>query len=263
MISPLLAKLYGTILEKKLSVWLESEGKRAKGQAGFRRHHSTTYHLVTLRIIVKECRNDKSNPFFCFVDFRKAFDTVPRNNLWNILEELKVPFELRAAAIRLYENVISNLKSNEGWSKDIKCNIGVKKGCPLSPTLCGIYIDKLKGYLEEAGCVGMILAGIVIILLLYDDDIVLLARCPSDLDKQLRLLKDFCSTMGMTVNTDKTKVMIIKSKKDTYANFMYEKNNLEEVYSYKYLGFDIHHKLNWNYNIEKRINGGVESLFCS
>jgi len=78
------------------------------------------------------------------------------------------------------------------------------------------------------------LTRIVIILLLYADDIILLARCPSDLDKQLRLLKDFCSTMGMIVNTDKTKIMIIKSKKDTYANFMYD----------KYLGIDIHHKLN-------------------
>ena len=134
---------------------------------------------------------------------------------------------------------------------------------PPLPTLFGIYIDKLACYLEEAGCTGTILAGIVIILLLYVDDIVLLARCPSDLDKQLRLLKDFCSTMGMNVNTDKIKVMVIKSKKDTYANFMYDNNNLEEVYSYKYLGIDIHHKLNWNYSIEKRTNGGVESLFWS
>ena len=39
-------------------------------------------------------------------------------------------------------------------------------------------------------------------------------------DKKLRLLKDFFSTMGMTVNTIKTKVMIIKSKKDTYTNFV-------------------------------------------
>ena len=131
--------------------------------------------------------NDKSNLFCCFVEFRKAFNTVPRNNLWNILEELKVPFELRAAAIRLYENVIAKFKSNEGWSKDIKCNIEIKQGCPLSPTLFCIYIDKLEGFLEEAGCASTFLAGIVIILLLYADDIVLLARCPSDLDKQLRL----------------------------------------------------------------------------
>ena len=64
---------------------------------------------------MEECRNDKSNLFCYFVDFRKAFDMVPRNNLWNILEELKVPFELRDVTIRLYENVIAMLKSNEGW----------------------------------------------------------------------------------------------------------------------------------------------------
>ena len=60
---------------------------------------------------MEECRKDKSNLFFCFADFRKDFDTVPRNNLWNRLEELNVPFELRVAAIRLYE----------------KCNFQVKE----------------------------------------------------------------------------------------------------------------------------------------
>ena len=64
--------------------------------------------------------------------------------------------------------------------------------------------------------------------------------------------------MGITVNTDKTKITIIKSKKDTYAKFIDDNINLEEVTSYKYLGIDIHHKLNWNYNIEKMINGGWE-----
>ena len=77
------------------------EGKQAKGQAGFRRNHSTMDHLLTLRIIAEECHNNKSDLFCCFLDFRKAFDIVPRNNLWNRLEELKVPFELRAATIRL------------------------------------------------------------------------------------------------------------------------------------------------------------------
>ena len=41
----------------------------------------------------------------------------------------------------------------------------------------------------------------------------------------------------------------------------YDNNNLEEVSSYKYLGIDIHHKLNWNYSIEKRINEGWKAYF--
>ena len=145
-------------------------------------------HLLTLRIIAKQCGNNKSDLFWCFVDFTKAFDIVPRNNLWNRLEELKVPFELRAVATRLYEKVISKFKNNEGWTTNINCNIGIKLGFPLSPTLFGIYIDKLERCLEEAGCINTILARIVIILLLYANDIVLMERHPSDLDKKLTIL---------------------------------------------------------------------------
>ena len=111
MIIPLLAKLYGIILEKKINIWLESEGKHAKGQADFRRHHSTMDHLITLWIIIKECHNDKCNLFCYFLDLRNAFDIVPTNNLWNRLEEIKVPFELRAAMIKLYETFIAKFKS--------------------------------------------------------------------------------------------------------------------------------------------------------
>ena len=117
------------------------------------------------------------------MDFIKALDTVLRNNLWNRLEELKVPFELRAAAISLYEKVIVKFENNEGWTTYINCNIGVKQGFPISPTLFGIYIDKLERCLEEAGSVGTILHGIVIILLLYVDYNVLMVRRPYDLDK--------------------------------------------------------------------------------
>jgi hypothetical protein len=107
MISSILAKLSGIILEKKISLWLESHGKRVKGHARFRRYHSTVDHLVTFRIIAEEFHNSKTNFFGCFVDFRKAFEMVPRKNLWNKLEEIKVPLELRVVAIRMYENIMA------------------------------------------------------------------------------------------------------------------------------------------------------------
>ena len=132
------------------------EGKQAKGQAVFRRHHSTTDHLATLRITAEECRNNKADLFCCLVDFIKAFDTVPGNNPWNRLEEIKVPFELRVVMLKLYENVISKFKNNEGWKNNINCDIGFKQGFSLSPTFFGIYIDKLKKCLEEADCISTI-----------------------------------------------------------------------------------------------------------
>jgi hypothetical protein len=143
--------------------WLASHGKRAKGQARIRRYHSIMGHLVTFRIIAEEFQNTKTNIFCCFVDFRKDFDIVPRKNLWNMLEEIKVPLELRVVAIRMSENVISKFKNIVGCPKEINCNIIVKQGCTLSPTLFGIYIDKL----EDCLCYHMKLSRVAVVVQIF------------------------------------------------------------------------------------------------
>ena len=71
MISLILARLYGTILKNKISLYLESHGKRAKGQAGFRRYHSIVHHIVTFRIIAEECCNTKTNFFVVLLTLEK------------------------------------------------------------------------------------------------------------------------------------------------------------------------------------------------
>ena len=65
----------------------------------------------------------------------------------------------------------------------------------------------------------------------------------------------------MIINFDKNKLMIIESKKGTYDTCIHENNYLEEFSSYNFILIDIHHKFNWNYNIEKRINGG-QKHYC-
>jgi hypothetical protein len=55
--------------------------------------------------------------------------------------------------------------------------------------------------------------------------------------------------------------MITKSKKITYDTFIYDNNSLEEVPSYNNLGINIHHNINWNYNIKKMINGGWKDYY--
>ena len=82
--------------------------------------------------------------YYSLILFRKDFDTTPRNKSWNRLEDIKVHFELRVAAIKLYEKVIAKFKNNEGWITYIYCNIEVKQVSPLSPIIFGIYIHKLE-----------------------------------------------------------------------------------------------------------------------
>jgi hypothetical protein len=227
--------------KKKIDTCLERHEKRSIGQVGFRGNHSTVDHLVMFRIIAEEVFNDKTNLLCCFIDFRKYFDIVSS----------------------LYEKVTTKFSNTKDLLEEINCNIGVKQGCPLYPTIFNIYIDNLEDVLEDVYCVDPTLTSVVIILFLCVGDIILMVESPYDLAEKPIILKEFLSRMGMILNIEKKKVMIFKSKRITYNTLVYDKNSLEEVPPYKYLGIDIHHKFSWNYSTEKRINKGVESLLWS
>jgi hypothetical protein len=151
--------------------------------------------------------------FCCFVDFRKAFDTVPRDKLWGRMEELRVPRHLRAVVHRLYEEVKVKIRTSTGISKSFRSNIGVKQGCPLSPTLFGLYIDKLEEWLNSQGGDGIHLGKFVIRLLLYTDDLILIAKSAHGLQEHLCSLVHFCRRVGMQVNISKMKVVVFSNKK--------------------------------------------------
>ncbi|MCO5561555.1 hypothetical protein L7F22_015175 [Adiantum nelumboides] len=90
-----------------------------------------------------------------------------------------------------------------GLSDAIESTIGVKQGCPLSPTLFGIYIDELSEYVDTYGDAGSSLAGVMIPLLLYADDVVLISDSPERLQRQLDALQRFCVDRDLIVNPSK------------------------------------------------------------
>ena len=85
MIRHTMAKLYGAVLEAELSSYAEAEGLRAPEQAGFRRAFSTIDHVFVLRCLIDGAKARKKRLYCCFVDFRKAFDTAPREKLFQRL----------------------------------------------------------------------------------------------------------------------------------------------------------------------------------
>ena len=143
MVGHTLAKLYASILEQQLSRWADRTGTRTLGQAGIKKGFSTLDHIFTLRAIIEENRSHGRKIYCTFVDFRKAFDTIPRAQLILRLEEMGVPMELIWGILALYGAVKGQIRTPEGVSELIHSTIGVKKGCPLSPTLFGLYVDEI------------------------------------------------------------------------------------------------------------------------
>src|SRR3984957_8193015 len=74
-------KLYTSILNNRISEWLEKKKKIVEKQGGFRAKRSTTEQIFILKETIQG-RRVKKTTFGCFLDIRKAYDTVCREGLW-------------------------------------------------------------------------------------------------------------------------------------------------------------------------------------
>ena len=274
----IIAKLYASLLEKRLSVTLEVHRARALTQAGFRPKRSTTDQILVLQQLIDiQCRhrpplakkrtgrvpkfhayygtNDPTKRsrtppqlFACFVDFSKAFDSVPRALLQERLERVRVPVLLREAIGSYYANVQLRVRTQAGLSGTFQSTAGVKQGCPLSPTLFGLFIDHFEEFLANSdGPIGTLYqehpehAVYFPRLLLYADDIVLLGRTAEELQCLVDCLAKFCSVTGMTVNQAKTQVVVFRKGPTAVSpSFRYAGRALDVVDEYRYLGFYFH-----------------------
>lgn len=82
-ISSYLSKLFVKILCNRLDVFVTENNILCKNQIGFRKANKTIDHVYTLKSIVDKMFRAKKYLYCCFVDFRKAFDTVWRNFLFS------------------------------------------------------------------------------------------------------------------------------------------------------------------------------------
>ena len=93
-VTSVLAKVSAMILEARMSAWAEGHYLRADGQAGFRQDHRTTVNVFILHTLITQARKRKHQLYCCFVDFKKAFDSVPPTNCGRSLHQrgLRVTF---------------------------------------------------------------------------------------------------------------------------------------------------------------------------
>ena len=240
-VGSLLAKLYACMLNEKLMRWTEQHQLRARGQAGFRKDHRTTDQTFVVRTLIEKAKADKQPLYSCFVDFKKAYDTVPRDLLWEKLQRIGVHGEFLRGVQALYADVPMALQFEGGMSDTFQSTLGVKQGCPLSPTLFGIYIDDFQAELEAAGADLDLptLCGVQAPALFYADDLDLVSTSVRGLQAQLDLLESYCKRWRLTVNVKKTKVVVYAAQAAAPPVLTYMHAPIEVLDSFTYLGVDI------------------------
>ena len=190
---------------------------------------------------------------------------VPRSLLWARLKSLGIPADFTEAICSYYSDVSISIRYGTEYLAPFASTMGVKQGCPLSPTLFGIFIDyfeefllsKPPSFLQAANRTWNSLAvDNNPRVLFFADDIVLMGRSPSELQYILDRLRIFCSNVKMSVNTGKTQVVVFRKGKryprDRHdpldrdlplgapPRFKFGAQALDVVDEYRYLGFVFH-----------------------
>ena len=136
----------------------------------------------------------KQSTFTAFVNFKKAYDFINRDKLWKRLFESGISGKMLNAIMSLYKSVSSCVRVNLFKTEWFNVQYGLRQGCILSSLLFNLCIIDLAKYLKSLNIV-VSFGNKKICILLYADDIVLLAETANDLQVLLDALHDWSVLM--------------------------------------------------------------------
>ena len=201
------SKIILKIIAHRIKDRLKSE--IAEEQAGFRPGRGTRDQVFNLKQIIEKHREFRKPLYLCFIDYKKAFDSVIHDRLWQ--EMLKMGFSPHLVNLirKLYVKQRDCVRTSSGVSDWFTIGQGVRQGCVISPLLFNIYsevimriaLDQFKGNI----CIG----GRVVTNLRYADDVCLLAGSATEMQEILDRIKTTSEDFGLYLHSGKTKAMRI------------------------------------------------------
>ena len=228
-------KVFMRVLNARLAAHCEGEDLLVDEQAGFRVGRSCADQLLILTEVLAEHRQVGKKVVACFIDVRKAYDRVWRDGLWRALWQKGVRGRMWRVLKEYYEKVQSAVRLDGGNTEWFDVDVGVRQGCVISPMLFDVFVDQLAREVKALK-LGVEAGAERLALLLYADDIVVLANSVEELQRMMKAVEGFCKRWRLQVNMSKTKVVEFGARGVGKAKVYWKGEELEEVDEYKYLG---------------------------
>lgn len=204
-------------------------------QTGFRKERSSTDQITTLRIILEQSTEWNSPLYIHFVDYEKAFDSVHRKNLWQLLRHYGIPIKLTSLIKNSYEGMTCRVAHGGHFTKIFAVRTGVRQGCLLSPFLFLLAIDWIlkKTTAGKRNGIQWTL-GNQLNDLDFVDDIALLSHNRQQMQEKTSDLSSVSAQLGLRIHEGKTKILKIHATSTEPVKL--RGKSLEEVESFTYLG---------------------------
>ena len=200
------AKIYKTLLLNRIQPVLEPILR--KNQNGFRKNRSTAGQILTVRRIIEGVRAKNLETVLLFVDLSKAFDSVHRGKMEQILLVYGIPKKTVNATMMLYKNTHAKVRSPDGDTDFFDIIAGVLQGDTLAPFLFIICLDYvLRTSVDKAKDLGLTLTkarsrrhpAITITDADYADDLALMADTIADAQSLLHSLETAAGDVGLYI----------------------------------------------------------------
>ena len=173
----------------------------------------TMGQILTIRRILDGVRADNLPAVLLFIDFSKAFDSIHRGKMRDILIAYGIPQETVNAITMLYQDTCSVVRSPDGNTEFFDIIVGVLQGDTLAPYIFIICLDYvLRIALDENKELGLTLTkqksrrypGKKITDADYADDLAVLADTLKDVTTLLHNIEKVAKQIGLYLNADKT-----------------------------------------------------------
>ena len=241
---PVLGKLFETIVNIRL-VFMKNALKMVDPfNGGFKKGSMTSDNIFVLSGCIDKARATNQPLYVCFVDFKRAFDSVNRQLMFYKLLQRGIDGKIVKLLRNMYKNTKTKVCVNGLLSNLITDETGVNQGGPNSPDMFVDFLCDIRNYLNEK-C-GVILNDNILLHLLWADDMIIVSNSASDLQNSINNLANYCSKWQLVLNVLKTKVMIFGKvpMKDRNSQFNFNGNLIEITKEYKYLGCIFQNKVN-------------------
>jgi hypothetical protein len=187
-------------------------------QSGFRPKRSTTEQICALRILIDRCVLRQKSAVIVFIDFSKAFDSVDRAALRQIVNLYGIPEKLSKAVDALYCGTTAVVRTPDGISDPFPTTSGILQGDTLAPFLFVLAMDFVMRHaifphvsdsLTVAPRRSSRFPAVHLQALAYADDIALLADNLDIAARMLQRMQDEAAAIGLQVNLMKTEFMTL------------------------------------------------------
>ncbi|KAK3537061.1 hypothetical protein QTP70_000280 [Hemibagrus guttatus] len=234
-------KLWERVVEARLRKVVEI----CEQQYGFMPRKSTTDAIFALRILMEKYRDGQRELHCVFVDLEKAYDRVPREELWYCMRKSGVAEKYVRVVQDMYERSRTVVRCAVGQTEEFNVQVGLHQGSALSPFLFAIVMDQLSEEVRQESPWTMMFA----------DDIVICSESREQVEENLERWRFALERRGMKVSRSKTEYMCVNGREGS-GTVRLQGEEVKKVQEFKYLGSTVQSNGECGKEAKKRVQAG-------